>query len=118
MTDAMVAVLAKGGVGAVSVLVAMIVLKLIDKYRPKSVVAAEEASLRRNDMEDLRGQVGYWRTEVEKCQKDITDLRVELRKMSAERHYFYDAIVRCSVEHPHTADWWQVELAKIQAKIG
>ncbi len=118
MTDAIAGLVANGGWGAVSLVLALVLMKLIEKHRPKTVVAGDEADLRRQEMDDLRMQVSFWRSETEQNQKDITELRTELRRMSAERHYYYVAVNQCIVDHPVTGQWWADKLAEIQTKIG
>ncbi len=115
---ALVPYMVGGGSSGALVLLYWLLGKLIDKHKPtyerrrEERLAAEEH--RDKELSELRGQVAYWQGEVAKCQNDISELRIELRKMSAERHHFYDAIIRCSIEHPSTAEWWSEELKRIK----
>lgn len=120
--EALLTYLAGGGSSAVVVFLYWFLGRLLDKYKPayerrQEARVAHEAH-RDKELSEMRGQVEFWQGEVEKCQQDVAELRVELRKMSAERHRFYDAIVRCTLEHPTTAEWWRLELADIQKAVG
>lgn len=118
MDGVIAAALKTGGVPAVLVMVLIVIGKMIDRHKPTTDRRAAELANQDTELESLRGQVSYWRQQTEKCQHDISELRAELRRMSVERHHFYNAITRCAVEHPSTADWWTEELARINQRIG
>lgn len=117
MSDAMLTIFANGGVGALLVAALHIASKLIEKYKPVGERRAEAATLHSQEIQALTKRVLFFEAQVDKQQKDINDMRIELGRMSAERHYFYDAIVRCSMTHQTTADWWAAELETIRKKI-
>ncbi|MEQ8511218.1 MAG: hypothetical protein RJP96_02720 [Algiphilus sp.] len=118
MEAAISAALKTGGVPAVLIMVLIVIGKLIDRHKPTTDRRAAELANQDTELDSLRGQVNYWRQETEKCQSDITELRRELRRLSVERHHFYNAITRCAVEHPSTSQWWTDELARIDQRIG
>lgn len=129
MDESILSYIAGGGGGGVLVGLLWLLGQWLEKRKPPSQVAIERSEAeqvaraaalahREAELAELRGQVGFWRRETERNQEDITKLRLELRRMSAERHHFYEAIIRCTVEHPTTAEWWGEELQKIQTKVG
>lgn len=116
-SDAAVAVLEKGGVGALILGLLFVLSKLIDKYKPTSERRKEEQDYQAGTIAALRSQIQGYQNDVKVLQSDVTAMRAELRSMSRERHYFYGAITRCIVTHPDTDAWWQAELAAIAQRL-
>ncbi|MCR9090509.1 MAG: hypothetical protein NXI11_04025 [Proteobacteria bacterium] len=102
-----------GGAGGVVVFFLYLLSKLIDKHKPRKTRSEQDDE----HINALQDRIRFLTGEVEACQKDIRQLRAGLRSMSQERHYFYDAITRCMVEHPATADWWKQELDTIRFRL-
>ena len=116
-TDAMVAVLEKGGIGALILGLLFLLSKVIDKYKPTSERRKEDQDYQAGTIAALRAQILGYQQDVAALQKDVAAMRAELRSMSRERHYFYGAITRCIVSYPDTDAWWQNELAAIAGRL-
>lgn len=118
MDGAIAAMIKTGGIPAVVVMLLVIAGKLIDRRKPTTERRAAELANQDTELESLRGQVSYWQEQTQQCQADITQLRADIRRMSIERHHFYNAITRCTTEHPSTSEWWTQELERINQRIG
>lgn len=118
MTEAMIIALQKGGFGAGVVALMYVLSKLIDKYKPTSERRADDQAFQDSQLAGLRAQITGYQSDIDQLQKDVRELRDEVRFMSRERHYFYDAITRCTTAHPATAEWWQNEMSEITKKLG
>lgn len=117
LSDGLILALEKGGLGAVIVGLLFIAAKLIDKYKPTAERRADDLQYQDSQLASLRTQIEHYKTDIQALQRDVASLRAELRTMSQERHFFYAAITRCTVEHPVTSEWWRAEMDSIAARL-
>lgn len=104
---------ASGGSGAL-VLLAWLLGKLLDKYKPTHERRKDEAESHAHEVDRLQDQIEYWQKQVTGLQARLDQIDHEVRALAQERHRFYSAIIRCTVEHPSTAQWWQSQIKELR----
>ncbi len=107
----MIEFLGAGGIAAAIATAFGTTLWFIDRRMPK---AKSPQETRDSEVVSLRGSVEFQAKQITAMEKDIEELRKEVRENSIKAHKLYIAIQNFLIDYPHHGDWWAKKLKEIE----